>query len=432
VKRRWTPLPVILAVAAAYAAVTITNVTMWGVGAANPPLAKIAGRDRGDPAYNVKRASAYWSSENGLNVTYVEVIVPRCHRTVFDPILNVSTPAPIPVKLYAESVTGAHSSQLSATIALSGSTQVVVTSGSITQASGNPVTVDGQAGFKLEVLVGSGAPLGAEVARLNTWLYFNYSSAKVRQKIVWVFKTWPQPPRVTLFYDGFESGSLQGWTRTTYTYVEQKNYDVTVIEYCYVPSRPPTPNPITDTTRPVGGSWLAWIGFREQVRCEPRPALDDYLRRTVSVPSMLDGVEVKYVNVTFWWRMLTWDSAIYDYINLSLAKGSNTYYWKQRYNPNPGYSYGPFRDTGWQRNSTLFSGVSGSSVTITFLLHTYSDEYYRSWLYIDEVHFEVVFDCVSQSVDPALSVAPLSAPHDLTQPLSVDEGRGAPDAGRSG
>jgi len=180
VKRRWTPLPVILAIAAAYAAVTITNVTVWSVGAANPPLAKIAGRDRGNPVYNVKRASAYWSIENGLNVTYVEVIVPRCHRAVFDPILNGSTPAPIPVKLYAESVTGAHSSQLSATITLSGSTQVIVTSGSITQASGNPVTVDGQAGFKLEVLVGSGAPLGAEVARLNTWLYFNYSSARAR------------------------------------------------------------------------------------------------------------------------------------------------------------------------------------------------------------------------------------------------------------
>jgi len=69
-------------------------------------------------------------------------------------------------------------------------------------------------------------------------------------------------------------------------------------------------------------------------------------------------------------------------------------------------------------------------VTITFLLHTHGDEYYRSWLYIDEVHFEAYFDCVPSSVDPALSVTPLSLPHGLTQPLSVDEGRCAPDAER--
>ncbi|MEM0008902.1 MAG: winged helix-turn-helix domain-containing protein, partial [Thermofilum sp.] len=59
-------------------------------------------------------------------------------------------------------------------------------------------------------------------------------------------------------------------------YVEQKNYDVTVTETCYAGNLP-TPQTITDTTRPVAGSWLAWIGFRNQVTCEPVPARDDYL-----------------------------------------------------------------------------------------------------------------------------------------------------------
>jgi len=255
-----------------------------------------------------------------------------------------------------------------------------------------------------------------------TWLHFNYSSAKARQKIVWIVKTWPQPPRVVLFYDGFESGSLQDWTRTDYTYAEQKTYDVTVTENCYISGRPPTPQTITDTTRPVAGSWLAWIGFREQVYCEPRPVGSDYLRRTISIPASIDGVEVRYVNVTFWWRFLTWDSANYDYVDLYLSRGASTYYWKQGYNPNPGNAYGPFMDTGWQRNSTVFAGISGSSVTITFFLRTYGDEYYRSWLYVDEVYFVAHFDCVSSSASLGVSTAPLGGvqPSDAAQASSND------------
>jgi hypothetical protein len=227
---------------------------------------------------------------------------------------------------------------------------------------------------------------------------------------------------VVLFYDGFESGTLAGWSRTTYTYVEQKNYDVTVTETCYVWGRPPTPQTITDTTRPVAGGWLAWIGFRNQVPCEPAPALDDYLSRSVGVPASIDGVEVKYVNVTFWWRFLTWDSANFDYINLYLTRGATTYYWKRNYNPNPGLSYGPFKDTGWQRNSTIFTGAAGSTVTLTFLLHTFGDQYYRSWLYIDEVYVVAHFDCVSSPVTlSAAGVQPLS----VAQPLGAGSGAGA-------
>jgi hypothetical protein len=236
---------------------------------------------------------------------------------------------------------------------------------------------------------------------------------------VWVVKTFPTPPRVVLFYDGFESGTLAGWTYTTYAYVEQKNYDVTVTENCGASANPRT---ITDTTRPVAGSWLAWIGFRNQVTCEPVPARDDYLRRSISVPSSIDGVEVRYVNATFWWRFLTWDSANFDYITLSLSKGATTFYWKNGYNPNPGNNYGPFRDTGWQRNSTFFSGVAGSTITLSFLLHTYSDQYYRSWLYIDEVYVVAHFDCVSSPVTlSAAGVQPLS----VAQPLGAGSGAGA-------
>jgi len=422
VKRVTLLLLSILLASAALAAVTVTNVSEWHVRAVPPPLKKLAGTDLGNPAYGVKRAVVYSSAEGGLNVTYVEVTVPRCHRAVFDPILYISVSGTAPVRLEAASVTGAYASQLSANMSVSGSMQVRVAGGTIVQRTGPPVAVSGSAGVRLEVLVGSGAPLGVEVTRVETWLYFNYSGAQARQKVVWVVKTFPTPPRVVLFYDGFESGTLAGWNRTTYTYVEQKNYDVTVTETCYW-GRPPTPQTITDTTRPVAGGWLAWIGFRNQVSCEPVQALDDYLRRSVGVPASIDGVEVKYVNVTFWWRFLTWDSASYDYINLYLTRGATTYYWKRNYNPNPGsISYGPFKDTGWQRNSTIFTGAAGSTVTLTFLLHTYSDQYYRSWLYIDEVYVVAHFDCVSSPVTlSAVGVQPLS----VAQPLGAGSGAGA-------
>jgi len=422
VRRSTLLLLSILLASAVLAAVTITNVSEWHVRAVPPPLKKLAGTDLGNPAYGVKRAVVYSSAEGGLNVTYVEVTVPRCHRAVFDPILYISVAGTAPVRLEAATVTGAYASQLSANVSISGSMQVRVAGGTIVQSSGPPVAVSGSAGVRLEVLVGSGAPLGVEMARVETWLYFNYSGAQARQKVVWVVKTFPTPPRVVLFYDGFESGTLAGWTNTTYAYVEQKNYDVTVTENCGALANPRT---ITDTTRPVAGSWLAWIGFRNQVYCEPAPARDDYLRRSISVPSSIDGVEVKYVNVTFWWRFLTWDSANFDYITLSLSKGATTFYWKNIYNPNPGNNYGPFKDTGWQRNSTFFSGVAGSTITLSFLLHTYSDSLYRSWLYIDEVYVVAHFDCVSSPVTlSAAGVQPLS----VAQPLGAGSGA---DAGSS-
>lgn len=413
------------------AAVTIVNISEWHIKASAPPLRKLAGTDLGNPAYGVKRAVVYSTIEEGLNVTYVEVTVPRCHRAVFDPVVYLSVNSPLTAKLSATSVSGAYASQLSATISLSGATQVVVSSGAITQSSGSPVSVATSAPLRLEVLIGSGAPLGVEVARLETWLYFNYSSAGSRQKIVWVFKTYATPPRVVLFYDGFESGNLNQWNRTTYTYGEQKLSDVTVTERCYVLGRSPTPRTITDTTRPVAGSWLAWIGFRNQVTCEPVPARDDYISRSQAIPAYIDGVEVRYVNVTFWWRLLTWDSADYDYVNLTLRKAATTYYFKQNYNPNPDDSYGSFRDTGWQRNSTLFSGVAGSTVTLTFLLHTFSDQNYRSWMYIDEVYIVAHFDCVSVAEDPSLtelSLGVAGGPAGHPNPQSVNS-RATPSRG---
>ncbi|ABL78922.1 DUF2341 domain-containing protein [Thermofilum pendens] len=171
-----------LALAGAYAAVTIINLTEWHVQATQPPVKKLA-------AYGVKRTAAYAQAENGLNVTYVEVTAPLGCRVIFDPALVLSASTNLPAKLYAESVTGNYAFQLSVNVSLGGTQQVQVVSGSITQSAGAPVSVQGSANFRLEVLVGSGAPLGSEVARLYTWLYFNASTSKARQKIVWVFKT---------------------------------------------------------------------------------------------------------------------------------------------------------------------------------------------------------------------------------------------------
>ncbi|MEM1930107.1 MAG: hypothetical protein QXH81_09075 [Thermofilaceae archaeon] len=433
-KRLSLALALVLA-ASAWAAIIIRNVTEWSVYAQQPPAVKVLGRDRGNPLYNVKLARAWWAVEDGLNVTYVEVTVPRCHRAVFDPVLNLTVGEALSARLEAVSLTGSYAPQLSLNISLAGVRQVSVRNGVITQPSGSPVAVTGTASFRAEVLVGSGAPLGAEVARLETWLRLTISGVHVSQKVVWVVRTPSAPPRVVLFYDGFESGSLEGWNRTTYTYAERKLYDVSVTERCYQFGRRPTPSTITDTTRPVAGSWLAWIGFREQVICEPEPEGRDYLRRSVPVPASIDGVEVRFVNVTFWWRLMTWDSANYDYVNLTLTVDATRYFFKERYNPNPGNSFGPFRDTGWQRNSTLFEGLAGRTATIEFLLRTHSDSLYRSWLYVDEVYFVVHFDCASGAVVLALGMLtdPLVSPFALGEeigpqalPLSPSlEGAGA-------
>lgn len=403
-------LPLLLAALlalSATAAVRIVNVSEWTIRARRPPVAKSLGWDSGDPAHGVKRASASWAVVDGLNVTIVEVLVPRCHRVTFSPVLRLAVGEPVWARLEAESLSGAHVSQLSVNISLEGSRQVSVRRGSLVQPTGSPVTVPAAAGFGLEVLVARDAPLGAEVARLSAWLRLNVTSARVSQRIVWVFRTFPRPPTVTIFYDGFEGGSLANWERTGYTYAEQKTYDVSVTERCYVSARPPIPSTITDTTRPISGSWLAWIGFRDQVLCEPVPELRDYLRRSVAVPASVDGVEVLYLNVTFWWRLLTWDSANYDYINISMAVGARRYFFVAGYNPNPGGNYGPFRDTGWRRNSAIFGGTAGRTVALEFLLRTYSDAYYRSWLYVDEVHITLHFDCWDSPVVLLHSTAPL-------------------------
>jgi hypothetical protein len=188
VRRIEALLLAVLLCVGALAAITITNVNEWHVQATQPPVKKIAGRDRTSCC---KNANIYTAVENGLNVTYVEVSVPSSRfYTVFVPVLNVSGSG-VSAKLFAESVSGSYAGQLNASITLGSNLQVVVSRGTITQQTGTPVTISGQTSLSLQVAVGSGAPLGVEVARIYTWLYFNYSTAKARQKIVWIVKRLP-------------------------------------------------------------------------------------------------------------------------------------------------------------------------------------------------------------------------------------------------
>jgi hypothetical protein len=174
--------------ASAFAAVTITNVNEWHVQATQPPVKKIAGRDRTSCC---KNSNIYTAVEDGLNVTYVEVSVPSSRfYTVFVPVLNVSGSG-VSAKLFAEGVSGSYADQLNASITLGPNLQVVVSRGTITQQTGTPVTISGQTSFKLSVKISPSVPVGAEVGRIYTWLYFNYSTAKARQKIVWIVKRLP-------------------------------------------------------------------------------------------------------------------------------------------------------------------------------------------------------------------------------------------------
>ncbi|MEM3688616.1 MAG: hypothetical protein QXW42_01730, partial [Thermofilum sp.] len=152
-------LAVVLCVGA-LAAITIMNVNEWHVQATQPPVKKIAGRDRTSCC---KNANIYTAVEDGLNVTYVVVSVPSSRfYTVFVPVLNVSGSG-VSAKLFAESVSGSYAGQLNASITLGPNLQVVVSRGTITQQTGTPVTISGQTSFKLSVKIGSSVPVGAEV-----------------------------------------------------------------------------------------------------------------------------------------------------------------------------------------------------------------------------------------------------------------------------
>lgn len=422
--RRTLALALLLALATAgviMAALTIINVLEYHIQAERPFLVKLRGEDSGNPAYNVKHVEAWWSGEGGYNVTYVEITVPRCHTARFYPALYFRTLEAVDARVVLEKLSGSYTSSLTTTIYLNGTEQIEISGGSVVQGSGPSVSVPagGRGDFNVEVLVSSSAPLGAEVARLYTWLEYIYGHAVIKQRVVWVIKTFASPPVVTLFADDFEDGDLANWSNTTYVYNVEKTGNLTVYEHCY--SRPATPNPVNDTALPTSGTRMMMIGHRD-VYCEPNGPGNDYARLGLSVPGYIDNVEVKYLRVGLNYRMLTWDSANYDYLNISMSRaGGSTYYIVSNYNPNPGNKYGPFNDSGWQSVEELFGNVAGSDVVLEILLHTYSDSLYKSWVYVDDVQVQVYFDCVAS---PHLLTAPTKILSRPRRPPRMPRGRG--------
>ena len=173
--------------------------------------------------------------------------------------------------------------------------------------------------------------------------------------------------------------------------------------------RPAVPNPISDEALPTSGSRMIVLGRRD-LWCEPWPPLDDYARVSVNMPAEVDEIEVKYLAVSINYMYLTWDSAYYGYLTIAVKKGSSTYYLIYRYNPNPGDSYGPFADSGWLSNNTVFKGVAGYTVQLEVLLHTFGDNLYKSWVYVDDVKVYITFDCHEGEAQPLKAKTPKGLP----------------------
>jgi len=160
------------------------------------------------------------------------------------------------------------------------------------------------------------------------------------------------------------------------------------------PSYGSNPHQITDDVTPYTGNWQTMIGRRDFYQ-EPRPYGDDYLWTEVAIPSEIDEVEVKYINITIWYRYEGWDSAEFDPLDIWVEKiGGGTLYLVQEYNPNPGYSYEPYADSGWRKASVIVTNVAGSTIRIKIHLHTYRDRLYKSWVYIDDVSVKTIFKCI--------------------------------------
>jgi len=342
------------------------------------------GEDLGDPKYGVKKAEISYRVEAGVNTTYVTLKVPRGHWVRFSPVLCFTADTDSLVQLTANTITS--SASVNIFVKIGDSTQIVVDNSNIKQKSGEALSIS--AGEKIElsvkVFVSSEAKLGAEVAKLETMLEYSGGGASTQVKIIWIIETFSKPPKVVLFSEDFETGSLVGWSKTRYVYVKKKTGDIVVHDYC------PGHRKATDKTRPISGSWVMMLGHRD-LHCEPWKSLNDYASMTIEVPAEIDGVEVKHVKISLYLRVLSWDSAYYDYVTVSVKAGGKTYYLISRYNPNPKYYYGPFRDSGWKHLSKTIEGVAETKLILKILLHTFSDNWLKTWVYVDDIEVVVEF-----------------------------------------
>ncbi len=147
------------------------------------------------------------------------------------------------------------------------------------------------------------------------------------------------------------------------------------------PYPPPTPRIIQDDGIPAVGDYSLVLGYRVNVSEDATANGEDtWAAYEITVPS--GGGDL-----IFWYRIETWDSQNYDYLVVTIEDAAgNTLDTVLYYNPNPGEDYGPFADTGWQIKADYdLTPYAGQTILVNFTVHTYRDELYKTWAYIDNL-----------------------------------------------
>jgi len=173
-----------------------------------------------------------------------------------------------------------------------------------------------------------------------------------------------------------------------------------------------------NNTAHSGCKW-ALIGYRTNEEDGANGVHEEVaLWRLVSVPTS-GG------NLTFWFRIQGWDNKVqgqdyYDYMKI-LVNGSDVDYTAMYFSNRSGltidsggvgraysYSYNTYRDLGWREASFSLDSYAGSVVNVTFLMRFYSDNYYKTWLGIDDVKIPVYNATLNASLVEAYGVDDVS------------------------
>lgn len=399
----------------------VINKLELAIKTASPKIVKIRGTDASS-SIGVKDSIITWREEDGYNVTHVTTKTPPCHRAIFNPLMFIANKfsSSVTMKLKAVSLTPSTTQLENLTIIFEYDgvkyPQILVRDGSIIQSEGVSITVAPQTMVNVIVIVKIGTvAFNREVAVLKTWLEWTLYSISVKQKIVWHIRTLDQKVEYTIFYDGFEHGnSSWKYSRNPDSpgYIGLETWGVAIVrDPCdiYPPGYPcPQPEWVIDWHIPLRGFYQLMIGYRDFYH-EPEPQGDEYVWTEVNIPSEIDGVEVKYVNVTVGFRVESWDSANYDWLDIYVIKvGDGGVYLIRQYNPNPGDSYGNFTDSGWMIVKAIITGLQGSKMQLVIHLRTFSDSYYKTWIYIDEVYVKIEFACfTTASLKKPVGLIPL-------------------------
>jgi len=151
---------------------------------------------------------------------------------------------------------------------------------------------------------------------------------------------------------GFETGKLTGWTFAGGDHQ-------------------------ADTEDKHSGSYAGLIGYKEASIVQNGKS-DIY--QNVTIPSAATNIEL-----SLWYKFYTTDKCDYDFINIYLKDTSNHILKTYLEWCCSGCKVGELHTYGWNKITDDLSNFAGKTVRIYFEVKNGSDQWHKSWAYIDEV-----------------------------------------------